>query len=123
MTVSIRLMTVAGILIFGLNARAQILYETFDGVSGTGSAQVLTGSGFSDVCMYSCINRKTGEIAWRTRGLAKANTIYADGKFIASGSARGPLLIPKRPSFTPAPPGRRASNDPVAHRWLLRLRR
>ena len=30
----------------------------------------------------AAINIKTGEIAWRKRGFAKANCVYADGKLI-----------------------------------------
>lgn len=41
-----------------------------------------SGAGMGKVNFFSCINRKTGKIAWRERGLSKATTLYADGKFI-----------------------------------------
>lgn len=41
-----------------------------------------SGAGMGRVCFFSCVNRKTGKIAWRKRGFAKATTVYADGKFI-----------------------------------------
>ncbi len=33
-------------------------------------------------CFFMAVNIRTGDIAWRQRGFAKANCIYADGKFI-----------------------------------------
>jgi outer membrane protein assembly factor BamB len=39
-------------------------------------------SGTRTPCFFSAINIKTGEIAWRERGFAKATCVYADGKFI-----------------------------------------
>lgn len=41
-----------------------------------------SGAGMGKVCFFACLNRKTGKIAWRKRGFAKATTLYADGKFI-----------------------------------------
>ncbi len=40
------------------------------------------GSSGSSPCFFSCINRKTGKIAWRKRGFARATAVFADGKFI-----------------------------------------
>jgi outer membrane protein assembly factor BamB len=40
------------------------------------------GNGMGQVSLFTCVNRKTGDVAWRTRGLGKANTLHADGKFI-----------------------------------------
>lgn len=41
-----------------------------------------SGSGMGQVSFFSCINRLTGDVAWRIRGLSKASTLFADGKFI-----------------------------------------
>ena len=39
-------------------------------------------TGMSGPSFMAAINIKTGEIAWRKRGFAKANCVYADGKLI-----------------------------------------
>jgi outer membrane protein assembly factor BamB len=39
-------------------------------------------TGLRAPAFMSAVNAKTGEIAWRSRGFAKANTVYADGKLI-----------------------------------------
>lgn len=43
---------------------------------------VYCSSGQDGPAFLSCINAKTGKIAWRKRGFAKATSIYADGKII-----------------------------------------
>jgi len=40
------------------------------------------GSTGGQVSFMSAVNVKTGEIAWRKRGFAKANVVYADGRLI-----------------------------------------
>jgi outer membrane protein assembly factor BamB len=40
------------------------------------------GSTGGQVHFMSAVNVKTGEIAWRKRGFAKANVVYADGRLI-----------------------------------------
>lgn len=40
------------------------------------------GNGTGQVSLYSCLDRKTGKIAWKERGLGKANTLYAGEKFL-----------------------------------------
>jgi hypothetical protein len=39
-------------------------------------------SGTRQPCFFSCLDTRTGKLAWRDRGFAKANCLYADGKFI-----------------------------------------
>ncbi len=61
--------------------KVQFYHNTAVGLDGFvfGSS----GAGFGgQATMFSCIDRRTGEIMWRQRGLGKATTIYADGKFI-----------------------------------------
>lgn len=43
---------------------------------------VYGSSGTRAPCFFSAINVKTGKIAWRERGFAKATCVYADGRFI-----------------------------------------
>jgi len=43
---------------------------------------VYGSSGEMGTCFYVAVNVNTGEIGWRKRGLAKATTLYADGKLI-----------------------------------------
>ncbi len=40
------------------------------------------GNGMGQISLFICINRKTGEIGWRGRGMGKSNTIHADDKFV-----------------------------------------
>ena len=43
---------------------------------------VLGSSGARAPNLYAAINMKTGEVAWRKRGFAKATTVLADGRLI-----------------------------------------
>ncbi len=43
---------------------------------------VYGSTGMRAPAFMSAVNVKTGEIAWRKRGFAKANCLYADGKLI-----------------------------------------
>jgi outer membrane protein assembly factor BamB len=43
---------------------------------------VYGSSGDFGPAFLGCVNVKTGEFGWRKRGIAKANLVYADGKFI-----------------------------------------
>lgn len=45
-----------------------------------------------------CINVKTGEMAWRQRGIAKANVVYADGKLIVLDEDGGLYLVKADPT-------------------------
>ena len=42
----------------------------------------LTGDGMTSPAFLTAVNARTGEIAWRERGLAKANCVGADGKLV-----------------------------------------
>jgi len=53
-----------------------------------------SGSGMGQAGLFCCVNRKTGEIMWKIRGMSKATTLYADGKFIILDE-NGKLTIAK----------------------------
>jgi len=42
---------------------------------------VYTSMGSMGPSFFASVSLKTGEIAWKERGFAKANSVYADGKF------------------------------------------
>jgi prepilin-type processing-associated H-X9-DG protein len=51
-------------------------------VSTVRDGDYVYGSTGSQVSFISAVNVKTGEIAWRERGFAKANVLFADGRLI-----------------------------------------
>jgi prepilin-type processing-associated H-X9-DG protein len=51
-------------------------------VSTVRDGDYVYGSTGSQVSFLSAVNVKTGEIAWRERGFAKANVLFADGRLI-----------------------------------------